>query len=150
MVKILSNQYLQLLFRLFLGFIFIFAGIEKISEPSAFSNAIYNYKLLPISLVNFFAITLPWIELTAGLLLMFGVYAKENSLIIAVLLIIFFMAIAISLTRGLNIECGCFGTSNGSKIGLVKLGENLILILISSLLMKFGSVLFSLKGNSNN
>ena len=137
MLKILSNQYLQLLFRLFLGFIFIFAGIEKISEPSAFSTAIYNYKLLPISLVNFFAITLPWIELTAGLLLMFGVYVKENSLIIAVLLIIFFMAIAISLTRGLNIECGCFGTSNGSKIGLVKLGENLILILISSLLMKW-------------
>lgn len=150
MINFVSNKYLLLLFRLFVGFIFIYAGIEKISDPSAFSTAIYNYKLLPISLVNFLAITLPWIELTAGLLLLFGVYVKENSSIISILLVIFFIAIAISLARGLNIECGCFGTSSGSKIGLIKLGENLVLILMSSILIKFGSELFSLKENGNN
>ena len=150
MLNYVSNKYLLLLFRLFVGFIFIYAGIEKISDPSAFSTAIYNYKLLPISLVNFLAITLPWIELTAGLLLLFGVYVKENSSIISILLVIFFIAIAISLARGLNIECGCFGTSSGSKIGLIKLGENLVLILMSSILIKFGSELFSLKENGNN
>ena len=150
MLNYVSNKYLLLLFRLFVGFIFIYAGIEKISDPSAFSTAIYNYKLLPISLVNFLAITLPWIELTAGLLLLFGIYVKENSSIISILLVIFFIAIAISLARGLNIECGCFGTSSGSKIGLIKLGENLVLILMSSILIKFGSELFSLKENGNN
>ena len=150
MINFVSNKYLLLLFRLFVGFIFIYAGIEKISDPSAFSTAIYNYKLLPISLVNFLAITLPWIELTAGLLLLFGVYVKENSSIISILLVIFFIAIAVSLARGLNIECGCFGTSSGSKIGLIKLGENLVLILMSSLLIKFDSNLFSLEENNNN
>ena len=150
MLNFVSNKYLHLLFRLMLGFIFIFAGIEKISDLSGFSNAIYNYKLLPISFINFIAIMLPWIELTSGILLLFGVYVKENSSIIAVLLIIFFIAIAISLARGLNIECGCFGTSNGSKIGVIKLVENLVLILMSALLIKFGSELYSLKENSNN
>ena len=150
MLNFVSNKYLHLLFRLMLGFIFIFAGIEKISDLSGFSNAIYNYKLLPISFINFIAIMLPWIEITSGILLLFGVYVKENSSIIAVLLIIFFIAIAISLARGLNIECGCFGTSNGSKIGVIKLVENLVLILMSALLIKFGSELYSLKENSNN
>lgn len=150
MLNFVSNKYLLLLFRIFLGLLFIYAGIEKISDPAAFSNAIYNYKLLPFSLVNFFAITLPWIELSAGLLLLFGVYVKENSSIIAALLIIFFIAIAISLARGLNIECGCFGTSTGAKVGLIKLVENLVLILASSLLMKFGSEKFSLRENRDN
>jgi len=150
MLNFVSNKYLHLLFRLMLGFIFIFAGIEKISDLSGFSNAIYNYKLLPISFINFIAIMLPWIELTSGILLLFGVYVKENSSIIAVLLIIFFIAIAISLARGLNIECGCFGTSNGSKIGVIKLVENLVLVLMCSLLIKFGSELYSLKEISNN
>jgi len=150
MLNFVSNKYLLLLFRIFLGLLFIYAGIEKISDPAAFSNAIYNYKLLPFSLVNFFAITLPWIELSAGLLLLFGVYVKENSSIIAALLIIFFIAIAISLARGLNIECGCFGTSSGAKVGLIKLVENLVLILASSLLMKFGSEKYSLRENRDN
>ena len=150
MLNFVSNKYLLLLFRIFLGLLFIYAGIEKISDPAGFSNAIYNYKLLPFSLVNFFAITLPWIELSAGLLLLFGVYVKENSSIIAALLIIFFIAIAISLARGLNIECGCFGTSTGAKVGLIKLVENLVLILASSLLMKFGSEKYSLRENRDN
>jgi len=150
MSLILSNKYLLFLFRIFLGFIFIYAGIEKISDPLAFSNSINNYNLLPFSFVNFFAITLPWIELSAGLLLLFGVYVKENSSIIFTLLIIFFIAIAISLARGLNIECGCFGTSSGTKIGFIKLVENLILIFMSAVLIKFGSELVPLKENIEN
>ena len=149
-MNFISNKFLLFLFRILLGFLFIYAGIEKISDPAAFSNAIANYKLLPFSLVNIFAITLPWVEVTAGLLLVFGVYVKENSSIIITLLIVFFIAIAISLARGLNIECGCFGTSSGAKVGLEKLVENLLLILISAVLTKFGSNIFSLKENIND
>jgi uncharacterized membrane protein YphA (DoxX/SURF4 family) len=148
MLNSLNNKYLLFLLRIVLGIIFIYAAIEKISDPAAFSNSINNYKLLPLSLVNILAISLPWIELSAGLLLLFGVYVKENSTIISILLIVFFVAIAISLARGLNIDCGCFGTSDGAKISLIKLGENLVLIFIGSFLMKFGSDLFSLKESS--
>jgi uncharacterized membrane protein YphA (DoxX/SURF4 family) len=145
MLSSLNNKYLLLLLRIVIGIIFIYAAIEKISDPAAFSNSIYNYKLLPLSLVNLLAITLPWVELSAGLLLLFGIYVKENSAIISTLLIVFFIAIAISLARGLDIDCGCFGTSDGAKVSLIKLGENLVLIFISYLLIKFGSDLFSLK-----
>jgi putative oxidoreductase len=145
MNNFLSNKYLLLLFRIILGFVFIYAGILKISDPAGFSDSINNYKLLPLSFVNFFAITLPWVEFVAGLFLIFGVSVKENSFIISVMLIVFLLAIGISLIRGLNIECGCFGTSSGTEVGLFKLVENLILLIISYFLIKFDSDFLSIK-----
>jgi uncharacterized membrane protein YphA (DoxX/SURF4 family) len=149
MNNFLSNKYLLLLFRVIVGFVFIYAGILKISDPAGFSDAINNYNLLPLSFVNFFAITLPWIEVVAGLFLMFGISVKENSFIISVMLVAFILAIAISLGRGLNIECGCFGTSSGTKVGIIKLVENLILLTFSFLLTNFNSVFLSLTSDKN-
>ena len=150
MNKLFIKKYLLLLFRIFLAFIFIYAGIEKISDPSAFSDSISNYKLLPLQFVNLFAIILPWTELVTGILLLFGILVKENSFIISSLLLIFLFAIGISLARGLNIDCGCFGTSAGSKIGLLKLGENIFLAVLSFILMKFDSNFLTITSSKKN
>jgi uncharacterized membrane protein YphA (DoxX/SURF4 family) len=149
MMSIISNKYLLFAFRIIVAFIFILAGIEKISNPSAFSDSIQNYKLLHLILINILAITLPWIELIGGILLLLGILVKENSYIISVMLVVFIIAIGISLARGLNIDCGCFGTSLGTQIGLLKVGENIILLLMSFLLIKFGSGFLSLQSNYN-
>ncbi len=150
MNKLLSNKYLLFLFRIIVGFVFIYAGILKISDPVGFSDAINNYDLLPLLFVNFFAITLPWIEVVAGLFLMFGISVKENSFIISVMLVVFILAIVVSLGRGLNIECGCFGTTSGTKVGIIKLVENIILLIFSFLLIKFNSVFLSITSIKNN
>jgi putative oxidoreductase len=42
-------------------------------------KSINNYKLLPFPLVNIAAIILPWIEVVAGILLIFGIVVKENA-----------------------------------------------------------------------
>lgn len=150
MNKLLSNKYLLFLFRVIVGFVFIYAGILKISDSAGFSDAINNYDLLPLSFVNIFAITLPWIEVVAGLFLLFGVSVKENSFIISVTLIVFILAIVISLGRGLNIDCGCFGTSSGTKVGIIKLVENIILLTFSLLLTKFNSFYLSITSHNDN
>lgn len=143
MKNLFSNMYLLFLIRLVLGFIFIYAGAEKISDPEAFAISISNYRLLPVSTLNFFAITLPWIELVAGVLMIFGIAVRENSSIFFAMLLVFTTAIIISLFRGLSIDCGCFG--KGSQIGLLKLGENTLMIIGSFLLMVFGSNFIRLK-----
>jgi uncharacterized membrane protein YphA (DoxX/SURF4 family) len=150
MNNFLSNKYLLFLFRVIVGFVFIYAGILKISDPAGFSDAINNYDLLPLQFVNIFAITLPWIEVVAGLFLLFGISVKENSLIISLLLIVFILAIVISLGRGLNIECGCFSTSSGTRVGIIKLLENIILLTFSFLLIKFNSVFLSISSDKNS
>jgi uncharacterized membrane protein YphA (DoxX/SURF4 family) len=143
-----SNKYLLLIIRIILGFVFIYAGAEKISDPEAFAISISNYRLLPTAAINFFAITLPWIELVAGILLIFGIAVKENSSILFSMLLVFTAAIVISLFRGLSIDCGCFG--KGTQIGLYKLGENTLMIIGTFLLMIFGSDLFKLKSEEKH
>lgn len=144
MIKILSNKYLLISIRIVLGFVFIFAAISKASEPEEFARAIANYKLLPIFLINILAITLPWIEICAGMLLLFGISVKENSAILSGLLLVFIIAITISLIRGLNIDCGCFGTIGGTKVGIQKILENIGLLLLGLILIRFDSKFLSL------
>jgi uncharacterized membrane protein YphA (DoxX/SURF4 family) len=142
--KLLNNKFLLFGLRIFLGFIFIFAAVTKVADPEGFSQSIYNYKLMPDFLINFLAIAFPWIELVAGILLVFGISVKENSAIISGLLVVFIIAIGISLARGLDIDCGCFGTIDGSKVGLLKILENIGLLLLSLILIKFDSKYLSI------
>ena len=144
MKKILNNNYLLLLARFFLGFVFVYAAIEKINDPGSFAVSVHNYKLLPIFIINIIAVILPWIELTAGMMIIIGISVRENSFITSILMLIFIIAVSISLMRGLNINCGCFGTAGGSKIGIQKIGENLLLLLLSAYLFFFGSGNFTL------
>lgn len=145
MKKVLSNKYLLLLSRIILAFVFIFAGAEKISNPEQFAVAISNYKIFPIFSLNVIAITLPWLEVVAGLLLLLGISIKENSAIIGSLMIIFTFLVFSALLRGLDIDCGCFGTSDGQKVGLLKIVENISLIILPTHIFLFGNNSFSLE-----
>lgn len=142
MKKIFLNEYFLLTARIIIAFVFIYAGAEKISDPKSFSQAIYNYRLFPSEIINIFAITIPWIELISGILLLFGICVKENSAIIGTLLFIFIVLILISMIRGLDINCGCFG--KGSPVGWKKIGENLLMLILCLALVAFGSSKFIL------
>lgn len=147
MTTLFSNKYILFLFRLVLGFVFIYAGIEKIADPHGFSTSISNYKLFPLFSINLIAIPLPWFEVVAGVLLIFGIAVKENALMLNVLLFLFIVAIAISLFRGLDIDCGCFGSD--SQIGFLKIVENFVLLFFGIILMKFNSTFLSLQNQSS-
>ena len=142
-MNLFSNKYLILIIRTVIAVIFIVAGAEKIANPENFALSISNYRLFPVYSINIFAVVLPWIEIISGILLLFGIAVKENSTIILTLLLIFTSAIVISLFRGLSIDCGCFG--KGTQIGMLKLGENLLMILGTFLLTIYDSYFFSLQ-----
>ncbi|MBU1098833.1 MAG: DoxX family membrane protein [Bacteroidetes bacterium] len=135
----ISNKYSLLFFRLVLGALFIFSGIEKITNPGAFAISIVNYKLVPLLFINFIAIVIPWLELLLGIFVLFGIETKETSALISVLLIGFTLMVIIALFRGLNIDCGCFGTITAEKVGMRKIMENLVFIAFSFPLIKYGS-----------
>ncbi len=137
-MKAIRNKYIVWVAQAFIGFIFIYAGIEKIADPAGFSNSIANYKLLPNFAINFFAVTIPWIELVVGILLIFDFYVKENAIIFSSLILIFTLMVFISILRGLNIDCGCFGTSDGQTVGIVKILENLGLLILGIYVYFFG------------
>ena len=145
MRKLLSNKYLVLTSRIVLGIVFIFAGAEKIAGPDSFAVAISNYRIFPVFTLNIIAITLPWLEVVAGLLVIFGISIKENSAIIGTLMVAFTVMVFIALLRGLDIDCGCFGTFDAQKVGFQKILENVGLILLSFHVFFFNQNSFSLE-----
>lgn len=133
MKKILENPLVILISRLVVGFIFLTFGMSKIADPTQFAKEIGNYDLLPIFSLNIFALTLPWIEVAIGLMLIFGFRLKANALISAVLMFMFIIMVAIAWARGLDISCGC-SSVNPQKVGLPKILENTGLMILSILI----------------
>lgn len=135
MKTLLNNPILVLAVRLVLGGIFIFAALDKIAEPDAFAKSISNYHLIPTAMLNIMALTMPWIELLAGIFLIIGVRLKAASAIISGMLIVFLVAIISAIIRGYNIDCGCFAqTSQGaaakaSKVGWLKVMEDTAMLI---------------------
>ena len=97
--------------RMILGAVFIYASIDKIVHPEAFAKAVYNYQILPDALINLTAIILPWLELLLGICLVLGACLPGVVFLSNMLLAIFFGALVFNLARGLDINCGCFSTS---------------------------------------
>ncbi|MBI1933545.1 MAG: DoxX family membrane protein [Ignavibacteriales bacterium] len=132
-------NYIIAITRLYLAVYFILSGLGKINNLEYFANSIENYRLFPLVLINILAITIPWIELISGSLLLLGVFVKENSIIIATLLFLFTIAVFSAVIRNLNIDCGCHGTVDGQKVGLLKIIENVFLFILALVSIKFPS-----------
>ena len=113
-----------------LGLLFIYASLDKIWNPGLFAKSISNYRILPISLLHISAIILPWLELICGLALIVNRYQRAAYVIVGSMLIVFILAIASAMARGLDIYCGCFSMdSTESNVGLLKIIQNTGLLL---------------------
>lgn len=117
--------------RIAIGVIFGVAGLAKIGDVSAFAEQIHNFRIAPIALENLLAMTLPWIEVVAALGLILGVRARAGALLTTGMLVVFTVAVVAAVARGLDIECGCFGTADASQVGLRKILENLGMLAIA-------------------
>jgi uncharacterized membrane protein YphA (DoxX/SURF4 family) len=140
MKKLLTNEYVILALRLFIGGMFVFASITKILHPDKFAIAIDNYHFLPTSLVNLWALTLPWVELFVGLFLVAGIFTEGAALVSALMYVSFIIALSSALARGLDISCGCFeqaGQEKGGSISWLYLVRDSSL-LAGSLIIAYG------------
>jgi uncharacterized membrane protein YphA (DoxX/SURF4 family) len=144
MKSILSNDYVAITARIFIGFLFVFASVDKVADPGAFSASIMNYKLLSPMLASLIATVLPWAELLSGFAIIVGVFQRGSALLLTSLLVIFTVAVLSALLRGLDITCGCFTQDpRVGKIGWLKIIENTGLILLTSFLFYSTSAKFT-------
>ena len=70
---------LMLGLRLFVGGVFIAASVDKIIHVDRFADVVWDYQLLPATLVNAFSACLPWIELVLGVLLPLPIFPGHKS-----------------------------------------------------------------------
>jgi len=95
--------------RLFLGYTFITAGLDKLPHESTTQEAVFGYQLLPGSWLHAYAATLPAVELVLGIALVLGIFTRSVAVLLALGLCSFLMGISSAWQRGLSIDCGCFG-----------------------------------------
>jgi uncharacterized membrane protein YphA (DoxX/SURF4 family) len=122
-----------------LGAVFIYASLDKIAHPAEFARIVYHYRLvgpsatLPPLVPNLIAVTLPWIELVTGALLLLGPWRREAASIAALLLGVFICSVGVALLRGIDLEnCGCFTvTGQGRQAGLQLIVGDLALLVIA-------------------
>jgi putative oxidoreductase len=113
--RYLTHPWLTIRVQLALGAIFVIAALPKIADPPSFAHMIYNYRLVPASLINLSALVMPWVELLAGLALILGVWKTAARNVTGILLAIFIIAISINLIRDNAIDCGCFNVADRGK-----------------------------------
>jgi uncharacterized membrane protein YphA (DoxX/SURF4 family) len=67
-------------------------------------------------LVHVVAILLPWIEIAIATLLILGLFMRFAGLATAAITIVFIAGMAQAKARGLEIDCGCFGSGAGEGV----------------------------------
>lgn len=107
-IRFFTHPLVALVFRLYLGGLFIYASLYKINYTSEFAETIASYQLVPYWGVNLLAVILPWIEMISGILLIIGIRTRTVSAVIGCLLILFTLGILYNLALGSEISCGCF------------------------------------------
>jgi uncharacterized membrane protein YphA (DoxX/SURF4 family) len=132
LTRLFTNKYFALLVRVVLGGLFMYASMDKLANMGDFAKILHNYKMLPVELVNLFAIFLPWLEFIVGFCLVIGKYERASLLLYSFMLIIFTIALTQALVRGLDISCGCFSVkpSTTSEVWL-RIVEDIIMLFFS-------------------
>jgi putative oxidoreductase len=102
------KELISLISRLIMAALFIYASYDKVWQPAEFAQAMANYELIPIWLVNTSSALLAWLELTTGLFLLLGVAIRAAALWTSGLLFFFIGIMIYAGLSGAGYDCGCF------------------------------------------
>lgn len=130
----LGSRALTWTVRLVLAGLFLLAATGKILNPGDFAAVIRRFHVLPRALSNLPAIALPWIEGLAALGLLTGLWRRGAILWISLLLTGFIGLFVIAMARGIQVDCGCFGSLGvyirllAGEVGVSSILRNLVLL----------------------
>jgi putative oxidoreductase len=98
-----------IIIRLVIGGTFIYAGYQKALDPYTFSQSVIAFKMLPYIASVTLSVYLPWLEIIAGVCLITGFLGRGATYVLLMLALVFVVARASALMRGIQINCDCFG-----------------------------------------
>jgi uncharacterized membrane protein YphA (DoxX/SURF4 family) len=119
-----------------LGVLFAAAALAKLGDLGTFATQVHNFRVVPVATENLLALTLPWIELIAALALILNVRARAGAVVITAMLAVFTVGVVVAMSRGLDIECGCFGTLDGTRVGLGKVAQNVAMLAMGGIAVR--------------
>ncbi|MDQ1286516.1 MAG: hypothetical protein QG622_81 [Actinomycetota bacterium] len=97
--------------RLFLAGVFVLSGWPKLLDAEGTVRSVRAFQILPEALVPAFGYALPVVELAVAGLLLAGLFTRYAALVFAGMMLMFLGGIGAAWARGLEIDCGCFGST---------------------------------------
>jgi uncharacterized membrane protein YphA (DoxX/SURF4 family) len=91
--------------------VFLYAGVLKAWEPIKFAEDIQKYHILSWPLGVRLAFYLPWLEIICALALLIRGLRRGAAAILTLLTLVFIAVTIAAKVRGINLDCGCFGSA---------------------------------------
>ncbi len=104
------RQWIGLVARLIVGVVDLIAGLVKFPDPAGNVRQVRAFDILPEAIVPTVGHALPTIEIIIGVALILGLLTRLFAVIGALFFLAFIIGIASAWARGLEINCGCFGS----------------------------------------
>jgi uncharacterized membrane protein YphA (DoxX/SURF4 family) len=104
------KQWVGLVARLIVGVVDLVAGLAKFSDPAGNVRQVRAFKILPEAVVPTVGHALPTLEIIIGTALILGLLTRAFAVLASLLFIAFIIGISAAWARGLEINCGCFGS----------------------------------------
>ncbi len=95
--------------RLVVGGVWLYAGALKLPDPDESVTAVRAYELLPGESAVTVGHLLPILEVVVGAMLVLGVLVRGAAAVSGLLFVAFVVGIISVWSRGIEIDCGCFG-----------------------------------------
>lgn len=137
-----------LLARLVLGGVLLVAGLMKVVDLTGMVQNVLAYELFSYPTARFIATVVPILEIAVGLLLILGLLTRAGAAVAGLLMVVFIAGIVSAWSRGLTIDCGCFGTGGpvdpGETTYLADIVRDLGLLALAAWLVVRPQTLFSL------
>jgi putative oxidoreductase len=102
--------------RLAFAVVFLYAAGAKLSDPARFVADLGNYHLLPAAGAYLAGLLVPWAEAVCALALLTKPWRLGGWLLAVALGAGFTVFVTSAWLRGLDISCGCFGSSVRSPV----------------------------------
>jgi peroxiredoxin/uncharacterized membrane protein YphA (DoxX/SURF4 family) len=126
-----------LIARLFLASILVIAGVAKATDQVGARKALIGFGV-PEEFAGLLAWCLPFIEITVALALIPLSTAWIGAISALALMLIFSVAIGLSILRGRKTECNCFGQLHSRPVSWSMFARNLILAAVAALIVLRG------------
>jgi putative oxidoreductase len=119
--------------RLVVSLVFVAAAVPKLLDLPGFAADIANYRAFPAWSVNLLAGIVPMVELVGAASILTGWKRRGGAFVLAALTTGFIVLIASVIVRGIDLQCGCFGSDiDASPVGWpLLLRDALLLVAIA-------------------
>jgi uncharacterized membrane protein YphA (DoxX/SURF4 family) len=119
----------------FFGGLFVFSGWVKVLDPGLFLMSIRGFNLIGDPHAAWLALALPWLEVFAGMAVLTGWLRRGGLILLTGCIAVFIGALGLAWSRGLDVDCGCFGNLIKTSLGM-ELTLDVVLLAMGLWLLK--------------